>query len=42
VTVSGKADKAARVSLSLKSVSGSAGKQENTFCKQVNGTWELI
>ncbi|MCD5984408.1 SH3 domain-containing protein [Pseudomonas sp. CDFA 610] len=30
------------VSVSLESASGSAEKQENTFCKQVNGTWELI
>ncbi len=30
------------VTVSLKSASGQAEQQENTFCKQANGTWELI
>lgn len=30
------------VTVSLKSADGQAEQQENTFCKQANGTWELI
>ncbi|KSW28490.1 MULTISPECIES: SH3 domain-containing protein [unclassified Pseudomonas] len=30
------------VTVSLKSASGQAEQQQNTFCKQANGTWELI
>lgn len=30
------------VTVSLKTASGGAEKQENTFCRQANGTWELI
>lgn len=30
------------VTVSLKAASGEAEKQDSTFCKQANGTWELI
>ncbi|MDZ3992973.1 SH3 domain-containing protein [Pseudomonas sp. Teo4] len=30
------------VTVNLKSASGQAEQQQNTFCKQTNGTWELI
>ncbi len=30
------------VTVSLKSASGKAEQEQNTFCKQANGTWELI
>lgn len=30
------------VTVSLKSASGQAEQEQNTFCKQANGTWELI
>jgi surface antigen len=30
------------VTVSLKSSSGQAEQEQNTFCKQANGTWELI